>query len=872
MNKKRKTLYILSAVSGIFILLVLSLLLPKLVQKDLLREKVLNAVSGKTEGSITFHDVDIAFFPLPHVGIHQIRADFPEGHVLTLRSLKVYPKLLSLLFGKIRISRIRAESPELNFVYLPKKPSDDDSGEAREKKISSTLALLPHDLNISIKGGRIYVLKGAHSVLTVREIDSKIEIHNNSLSFRARGSSDFVRDFVFTGKIGDVSRRSSDAVLVLEGRDINLPAARKTAFSLAPGNQVAENIFAYLKGGEIPFLSLKSRGDSIDDLWKIEHMVLNIEMNDGTVFVPGAQLEFSEVQGLCSISEGVLEARDLRGMLGSARLERGVLRAGLKGKDAPFHFEAHTVMDFAMTSRLIKRFLKEPPFPLNNLQPLEGPVEGKIVLGESMSIFKEWKSRGFFQFHGNIKVHNGPSLDLEVSVDPSGFAINQLHIRDKISDAEIKLKLEDKVYMILFSGDLSGSTVEKLIGLGPLTVGSVKGNFDAHIDTTNVSAPSASGNFTGQSISILWKEDLPLSIEHLNLNAAGKRVSISSGALRVGKNAFGVKGFLDLSSRGITPDVDISAEYLEWESIKALMPSHKKEAGEEKKDQKRPFSGMIQKGSIRVQAKSFTLGNMRVSPLKAHISLVQGGINIQVNEALLCGISMPGTIRSTDNTVNLDFSLSAHRKKLKPSISCLTDGKSLATGVFNFDGTIKAEATADDLVRSIHGSLHLDTEKGRIYRGATLAKIFSVLNVSGIFEGGVPDLVNEGFVYHTIVIDGVIKHGKIVFTKAVMEAPSMTMVSTGEIDLGKKRIDMKVLASPLKSVDNILSKIPILRDITGNTLVSLPVSVTGDLKNPSVSYLPLSSVGSGLVGILERTVKLPVKLIKPELPEEKHTP
>ena len=40
MNKKRKALYILSVVSGIFILtlLVLGLLLPRLVQKDLLRE------------------------------------------------------------------------------------------------------------------------------------------------------------------------------------------------------------------------------------------------------------------------------------------------------------------------------------------------------------------------------------------------------------------------------------------------------------------------------------------------------------------------------------------------------------------------------------------------------------------------------------------------------------------------------------------------------------------------------------------------------------------------------------------------------------------------------------------------------------------
>jgi hypothetical protein len=57
--------------------------------------------------------------------------------------------------------------------------------------------------------------------------------------------------------------------------------------------------------------------------------------------------------------------------------------------------------------------------------------------------------------------------------------------------------------------------------------------------------------------------------------------------------------------------------------------------------------------------------------------------------------------------------------------------------------------------------------------------------------------------------------------------------------------------------------------ILGGTLVALPIKVKGDVGNPEISYLSPSAIGSRLLGIAKNIIKLPLKLIKPLMPEEK---
>ena len=143
------------------------------------------------------------------------------------------------------------------------------------------------------------------------------------------------------------------------------------------------------------------------------------------------------------------------------------------------------------------------------------------------------------------------------------------------------------------------------------------------------------------------------------------------------------------------------------------------------------------------------------------------------------------------------------------------------------------------------------------------------MNFTEIFRGELPDLTKEGFAYNSITAKSDLENGKLLLREVLIDGSSMEIACSGDIDLIDKKLDLTVLVAPLKTVDRIVKKIPLIRDIIAGTLVSIPVKVRGDLANPKVTPLAPSAVGSGLLGIMKRTLKLPMKVIRPVLPEDK---
>jgi len=155
---------------------------------------------------------------------------------------------------------------------------------------------------------------------------------------------------------------------------------------------------------------------------------------------------------------------------------------------------------------------------------------------------------------------------------------------------------------------------------------------------------------------------------------------------------------------------------------------------------------------------------------------------------------------------------------------------------------------------------------GRINKMTVLSRIFSYLNVTELLRGKVPDLGKEGFPYRTLAIRGEMNDGKFLLGEATMDAPSMGIVATGEVDVINRKGDLKVLVSPLGTVDAVVRMIPVVRYILAGTLVTIPVAVRGDLDDPKVTPLEPAAVGEELLGIVERTLKLPAHIISPILP------
>jgi uncharacterized protein YhdP len=109
-------------------------------------------------------------------------------------------------------------------------------------------------------------------------------------------------------------------------------------------------------------------------------------------------------------------------------------------------------------------------------------------------------------------------------------------------------------------------------------------------------------------------------------------------------------------------------------------------------------------------------------------------------------------------------------------------------------------------------------------------------------------------------VKGVLQDGTLRLSEALLDAPSATIVGEGSIDLLGETVDLTLLVAPLKTVDSLISRVPVLGDWLGNSVVSIPVKVSGPLREPRVTPLAASAVGEQLLGFMKRTVNLPVQL------------
>ncbi len=170
--------------------------------------------------------------------------------------------------------------------------------------------------------------------------------------------------------------------------------------------------------------------------------------------------------------------------------------------------------------------------------------------------------------------------------------------------------------------------------------------------------------------------------------------------------------------------------------------------------------------------------------------------------------------------------------------------------------------TLQKMKESLQGALRLELENGVIERGNILAKIFSILNVSQLFKGRLPDLKTRGLPYQRISATFRIKDGVAFTEDFLVDSDAMRITAVGNLDLGRNRIDIKVGVHPLGTVDTILSNIPIAGYIlTGKdkAFLSYVYEVKGDLDDPKIEPIPFKAVGEGLIGIFKRLLETPLR-------------
>ncbi|MGD1075576.1 MAG: AsmA-like C-terminal domain-containing protein, partial [Thermodesulfovibrionales bacterium] len=372
---------------------------------------------------------------------------------------------------------------------------------------------------------------------------------------------------------------------------------------------------------------------------------------------------------------------------------------------------------------------------------------------------------------------------------------------------------------------------------------------------------TARGNLRGENISLPLKQGVVLTIKTFSLAGEGNRLAIDSASLMVDNDPLSLQGSLTSTPEDMVIDMDLSADRIEWGKIAKTLEAQGKRENNNTWD-------LPVKGALRLKANAFTYDKYSWVPLRADIAIHRNDVAIVVTDATLCGISSPGMLMVTPEGLSLDFQLTADNQELEPTLDCLVADRELITGRFDLKGTVKGQGGKETLVDSFQGTVEFVAKDGRIYRELSLLKIFDFLEINQILRG-FHEMRQKGLPYQSIKAKGELKAGRLEVKEGIMDGSSMKIAVEGYADLNDKKIDFTDLLCPLTKTDFMIKMIPFLGRILGDSFISIPLDVTGDLNDPKVRYQPVSAVGSGLLGIIKRTIETPVRLFDPFSPGEK---
>jgi hypothetical protein len=469
-----------------------------------------------------------------------------------------------------------------------------------------------------------------------------------------------------------------------------------------------------------------------------------------------------------------------------------------------------------------------------------------------------WNKSGTISLSGTLEKKNWPTVSIDMLVKPGELLIKKLTLQDEKSDATIDLNLKKGEFHLGFKGLLDKVTMDAILVKNQVLAGWIEGDFEAHILREFPMHSTAEGRIQGEGFGHPLNLKVPLSIDDFSLNAAKNKLEIKTASITMRESHLNLKGKVGFTEDDFKFDMTVSADDLKWDEIEKTL-KRQKEDSKPKKQTESKFPPI--RGTLRAKMESFKYERLTLRPLYADILLDHDRINVTVKEAGLCGISAPGTIDITPEGLSLEFNPVSKDQPVNPIINCLREQEYRMTGAFDLNSRVTARGKEETLLQSLEGNLDMVAKEGLIYDDPTIERIFAYLSGTKALKGKLPEYREEGLPYDTISAKANLKDGKLIIEEGIFDGPTMHIAAQGKIDLRDRKVDVRIVASPLRTVDSVVSKIPLVNRILAGTLISVPIRVRGDLGNPTVTPLSPSMVGAGLLGIVKRTLTLPFDLV-----------
>jgi len=486
-----------------------------------------------------------------------------------------------------------------------------------------------------------------------------------------------------------------------------------------------------------------------------------------------------------------------------------------------------------------------------------------------------------------------PMVLLDVVSSPDQLLIKGIDFIAREEQGHLSLDLRHTASpgtLVDWRGSLSADTLDKLLENNILLGGTLKGN--CRLDTIKgASAPSFKGFLSVADLSWHWEEQAKkTAVVQLFLLGKQGRINVEKINLLLDQDSIILHGIASPTADGLQVQLALTAPTLNLETAQDFLSDLDSKVKKIARHKAKPHIGPHAlspwdiTGEINFTVDSFSSSlqnamaktdkspSMRTwKPFSGRIELhPQQKSTTHIKSSNLCGIDMTGTWYSDETLGQNSISFltpSASRPLFQNVLSCLGIKQNVVEGSFDCDITLQGQPD-----QWTDGSVKIFSSQGRILRMTLLSQLFKVINITDLFSANDPSSLGaEGFAYSELDLQAAIRNNRLFIQKAIIRGEGLNLFGKGELDLHSLDSDITILIAPLKTIDSLVGKVPLVGRAVGgkNTaLVTIPVGVKGNIREPEITLLPPQAVGNALLNLFKDTVKLPFTILNPILTNE----
>ncbi|MDH4164618.1 MAG: AsmA-like C-terminal region-containing protein [Nitrospirota bacterium] len=884
MARLRRSLILLAGTAGALLLLLMLLLLlaPWLINTSAFEQKIRRVIADRTGKSLTYRSLAIAFFPRPRLTIEAMRLSLPDRASADIGALHVYPEILPLFTGSIHLAKVSMARPEvLVELASPAAKKRQANGRRKPKPNGPSLADALAELRTYAPGLLWEVDEGALAIRaaggrswSVREVSARFHLLPQGADLAVAGTFDRWGEFSAEGRIEvpdkDVVALSSAAISTakssVSGLSARFSKKKEWSVSLAAGKAVLrlDQLFPrivsleLLRGApaRIDFLEgtvilsrLGFQGPlagpekgAFDIRAAVENLAIGTPDLPDRLRVPRAEFTLAKTQ--------VTVAR-----LDAALLDTAIAATAAVALAAP-NVQAADLSCSGTVGPRTTAWLASA-FPLPAVRMVRTPF--------SFSDTRlQWERNGATALQSVLKMPDGPSVAARARWNRDEFNLEHLEVRDAGSAAFLSVLRRKDIVDLAFRGDLRKASLERLFGPSPYDFGSLSGEVRAKLDLSRPLNTRAWGALRVDGLLVSGPLPEPLQVKHASLRAEDDRIMVESADLAMTGHEASLSGAAFLSKAGIRVDADLRIPALDVKKLLPLFKSSEKPAPKTAAAaEKQPKPSPALAGVLRLELGSLSYGTYALQHVNATLHVNPDGIQLQVGRATFCGISLAGSLAQTGKDLALRVRPTAAGLDLEPALACALGKDLRISGKADLSADLAAQGPAAALLDNLSGPVRISAKDGEILQATILTRVLALLNITDIVAGEYAGKEKGGVRYRSLTARAELKRKSVIVHEFVMDSEVMDLTGAGSIDFAANTLDLTLLAAPIKTGNRLIRKIPLVRDILSDSLIAIPVSVSGPAGDPSVMILPPSAVGEGLINITKRTLQLPFRIIEP---------